>query len=168
MLIRQGFKYRLKTNFRQAEKMRQFAGCCRFVWNRALALEKENYEKTGKQNGYNGLAHCLVEWKKEEQTSFLKATHSQLLQQSLKDLDQAYSNFFECRTSFPNFKKRGRNDSFRYPQGFKIDKGNCRVYLPKIGWIKYFKDRNIIGTPKNVTVTQSCGHWYVSIQTERD
>lgn len=148
--------------------MRQFAGCCRFVWNKALALEQEAYENSGKRNGYNKLTLYLTGWKKEEKTSFLKDAQSQILQQSLKDLDQAYINFFKGRANFPNFKKRGTHDSFRYPQGFKIDEGNCRVFLPKIGWVKYFKDRNIKGTPKNITVSQLCEHWYVSIQTERE
>jgi len=49
----------------------------------------------------------------------------------------------------PRFRKNGRHDNFHYLQGFEI-KGN-RVYLPKIGWISFFKSRDIRGTPQNVT-----------------
>ena len=167
MEIRQGFKFRLKPKHQQIVKMRQFAGCCRFVWNKALALEKEIYEETGKRLGYNKLAGLLVEWKKEDVMAFLKDAHSQILQQALRNLDKAYLNFFEKRAKLPKFKKKGLNDSFSYPQGFKIDENNSRIYLPKIGWIRYVKHRRISGIPKNVTVSQSCGQWYVSIQTER-
>ena len=167
MEIRQGFKFRLKPKVQQIAKMRQFAGCCRLVWNRALALEKETYEETGKRLGYNKLAGLLVEWKKEDVTAFLKDAHSQILQQTLRNLDKAYLNFFEKRAKLPKFKKKGLNDSFSYPQGFKIDGNNSLIYLPKIGWIRYVKHRRISGIPKNVTVSQSCGKWYVSIQTER-
>ncbi len=147
--------------------MRQFAGCCRFVWNRALALEKETFASEGKRLGYNQLAKLLVAWKHEEETSFLRQAHSQVLQQSLKNLDQAYKNFFAKRAEFPRFKRRGVHDAFRYPQGFKVDEGNRRVYLPKIGWVHYRKSRSMEGTPKNVTVSLHAGKWNISIQTER-
>ena len=95
---------------------------------------------------------------------FLADVHSQILQQRLKDLDQAVKRFRESETvGFPKFKRRGRDDSFRYPQGFKLDEGNSCIYLPKIGWVRYKKSRDIQGTPKNVTVSLEAGHWYVSI-----
>ena len=96
----------------------------------------------------------------------LKGAPSQPLQQSLKDLERAYKNFFQKRASFPRFKKRGENDAFRYPQGVKLDQVNNRISLPKLGWISYRNSRAVIGEVKNVTVSQSCGKWYVSIQTE--
>ena len=85
--------------------MRRFAGCCRFIWNKALALEKENYEQGGKRHGYNNLAGLLRDWEKAEDTAFLAEAHSQILQQSLKDLDRAYVNFFQKRAGYPRFKK---------------------------------------------------------------
>lgn len=100
--------------------MRRFAGCCRFVWNKALALEKETYENEGKRLGFSLLCKFLRDWKKENATSFLSEAHSQILQQVLKDLDRAYKNFFEKRAGFPRFKKKGLHDAFRYPQGFKL------------------------------------------------
>lgn len=84
----------------------------------------------------------------------------------LKDLERAYKNFFHKRAAFPRFKKRGQSDSFRYPQGVKLDQENSRISLPKLGWIRYRNSRQVVGDVKNVTVSQSCGHWYVSIQTE--
>ena len=148
--------------------MRRFAGCCRFVWNKALALEKETYAADKKRLGYYALAGKLKDWKKEEETAFLSEAHSQILQQALKDLDRAYKNFFEKRAGFPRFKKKGLHDAFRYPQGFKLDESNSRIFLPKIGWIHYRNSRKIEGTPKQVTVSLSAGKWYVSIQTERE
>lgn len=148
--------------------MRRFAGCCRFVWNRSLALEIENYEKTGKRLGYKVLAGLLVQWKQDEQTKFLSEIHSQVLQQSLKDLHKAYQNLFAQRAEFPNFKKKGSHCSFRYPQGFKIDEANSRVYLPKIGWMRYRNSRKIEGEAKNITVSYAAGRWFVSIQTGRE
>ena len=65
-------------------------------------------------------------------------------------------------------KKKGVHDAFRYPQGFRLDEGNSRIFLPKIGWMRYRKSRATEGVPKQVTVSLSAGKWYVSIQTERE
>ena len=164
----QAYRFQIRPKAEQETSLRRFAGCCRFLWNKALALEKETYDTEGKRLGYNALAALLTTWKKEEATAFLAESHSQILQQTLKDLDKAYTNFFTGRASFPRFKKRGVHDAFRYPQGFKLDEGNSRIFLPKIGWIRYRKSRGIQGLPKNVTVSLSAGKWYVSIQTEQD
>ena len=164
----QAYKFQLRPKAKQANLMLGFAGCCRFVWNKALALEKETYQTEGKRLGFYNLCKALRDWKKEEETSFLAGAHSQILQFVLKDLDQAYKNFFEKRANFPQFKKKGAHNTFRYPQGFKLDEGNSRVYLPKIGWVRYRKSRAIEGTLKQITVSLSAGEWYVSILTERE
>jgi len=64
--------------------------------------------------------------------------------------------------------KKGRKDSFRIPQGFQVDNHNGRIKLPKIGWMRYRKSREIAGTPKNVTVSLVPGKAFISIQTERE
>ena len=58
----------------------------------------------------------------------------------------------------------------RYPdaQQFKIDAGNSRVFLPKLGWIRYRNSRELLGTAKTITVASNGGKWFVSIQTERE
>ena len=148
--------------------MRRFAGACRFVFNRALARQNENHEAGNKYIPYGKMASWLVEWKNATETQWLKDSPSQPLQQSLKDLERAYKNFFQKRAAFPRFKKRGQNDAFRYPQGVKLDQENSRIFLPKLGWMRYRNSRQVTGVVKNVTVSQSCGKWYISIQTESE
>jgi putative transposase len=91
------------------------------------------------------------------------------LQQALKDLERAYANFFAKRADFPRFKKKGQPDHFRYPDAkqIKLDQANGRIFLPKLGWLRCRISRHVLGTVKNVTVSLSCGKWFVSIQTER-
>ena len=148
--------------------MRRFAGACRFVFNRALALQNENHEAGNKYIPYGKMASWLVEWKNATETQWFNDSPSQPLQQSLKDLERAYKNFFQNRAAFPRFKKRGQNDAFRYPQGVKLDQENSRIFLPKLGWMRYRNSRQVTGVVKNVTVSQSCGKWYISIQTESE
>ena len=92
------------------------------------------------------------------------------MQQSLKDAERAYKNFFEKRADFPRFKKKGSGDSFRFPDAkqFVIDQGNGRIKFPKLGWMRYRNSRDILGTAKNITVSQTGGKWFASIQTERE
>lgn len=90
------------------------------------------------------------------------------MQQTLNDLERAYTNFFAKRADFPRFKKKGQSDSFRYlaPKQLKLDQAHN--FLPKQCWLRYRNSRDALGTVKNVTVSQSCGKWFVSIQTERE
>ncbi|MBB3192453.1 RNA-guided endonuclease InsQ/TnpB family protein [Halomonas cerina] len=166
----QAFKYELMPNGEQVRKMRQFAGMARFVFNRGLALQNARFEAGEKKLGYAALCKELTGWRNSTETLWLKGAPIHPLQQSLKDLERAYANFFAKRADLPRFKKKGRRDSFRYPdpKQIKLDQGNRRLYLPKLGWLRFRKSREVLGTVKNVTVSQSGGRWFVSIQTERE
>lgn len=164
----QAYKYELQPNGDQQRNMRRFVGSCRFVFNKALAMQKARYEQGEKKLGYAGLCKSLTEWKVQADTIWLTETPSQALQQTLKDLERAYTNFFAKRAEFPRFKKKGQSDSFRYPQGFKLDQGNSRIFLPKLGWIRYRNSREMLGTAKNISVSCNGGKWFASIQTERE
>lgn len=170
MLRRQAYKFRIEPTGEQQRKLRQFAGMARFVFNKALALQKETREAGGKYISYVALAKQLTAWRNGDETPWLKDAPVHPLQHALKDLDRAYQNFFEKRADFPRFKKRGQHDSFRFPdpKQFKLDQGNNRIFLPKLGWLRFRNSRQVLGTLKNVTVSLSAGHWYVSIQTERE
>ena len=149
----------------QIQLMMQFCGCARYVYNRTLSLEKSLYKKDSKHSfKYTAAANRLPGWKKKN--PFLKKCHSQVLQQSLKDLELAYINFFEKRSNFPKYKKKFQHDSIRFPQGVELDEVKQQIRLPKIGWMGYRKSRDIIGTIKNVTVSRRGEKWDVSIQTE--
>ncbi|RDK05023.1 RNA-guided endonuclease InsQ/TnpB family protein [Cupriavidus lacunae] len=166
----QAFKYELMPTSEQRRNMRRFAGSCRFVFNKALALQKQRYEQGEKKLGYVGLCKELTAWRNSTETAWLAEAPVHPLQQALKDLERAYTSFFAKRTEFPRFKKKGQADSFRYPdpKQIKLDQGNSRLFLPKLGWLRYRNSRDVLGAVKNITVSQSGGKWYVSIQTERE
>ena len=165
MQLRKAFKFEIMPNGNQIRRIKQFCGCSRFVFNRALAWQNEQYEQDNSfKFSYTKIANLLPQWKKE--LVWLKECHSQVLQQSLKDLESAFKNFFQQRADFPKFKKKGLKERFRFPQGCKLEQQNNRLYLPKIGWVRYRNSRDIVGEIKNVTVSQKCGHYFVNIQTE--
>jgi putative transposase len=163
----QAFKFQIMPNGEQERCMRRFAGARRFVFNKALALQKQWYAADRSVKfSFVKLANLLPEWKEEH--SWLKDSPSQALQQSLKDLDRAYQNFFAKRAAFPSFKKKGMGESFRFPQGFEIDQINSRIKLPKLGWVRYRNSRAMVGEAKYITLSQSGGKWFASIQTEQE
>ncbi|WKS97548.1 RNA-guided endonuclease InsQ/TnpB family protein [Gallibacterium anatis] len=165
MQLRKAFKFEIMPNGNQIRRIKQFCGCSRFVFNRALAWQNEQYEQDNSfKFSYTKIANLLPQWKKE--LVWLKECHSQVLQQSLKDLESAFKNFFQQRADFPKFKKKGLKERFRFPQGCKLEQQNNRLYLPKIGWVRYRNSREVVGEIKNVTVNQKCGRFFVSIQTE--
>ena len=166
----QAFKYELMPTGEQQRDMRRFAGSCRFVFNRALALQKERYERGDKKLGYAGLCKELTAWRNGTETRWLSDAPVHPLQQALKDLERAYASFFARRAGFPRFARRGQSDSFRYPdpKQIRLDQENSRIFLPKLGWLRYRNSRNVPGEVRNATVSCSGGKWFVSIQTARE
>ena len=164
----QAFKYELQPGGER--DMRKFSGSCRFVFNKALALQKENHEAGNKFIGYVVMAKQLTAWRNSAETPWLKEAPCHSLQHALKDLERAYKNFFAKRAAFPRYKKKGDRSSFRYPdsQQIKLDQKNSRIFLPKLGWLRYRKSREAIGELRNVTISNNGKKWFVSIQTQRE
>lgn len=166
----QAFKFELMPNGEQQRDMRCFAGSCRFVYNKALAFQQANHKAGEKFIGYVAMAKHLTEWRNGLETPWLKDAPVHPLQHALKDLERSYKNFFAKRADFPRFKRKGDAQCFRYPDAkqFEIDQANSRIKLPKLGWVRYRKSRDILGAAKNISVSQSGGKWFASIQTERE
>lgn len=166
----QAFKYELMADGAQELSMRQFAGACRFVYNKALALQQSNHKAGEKFIGYVPMAKMLTVWRNGAETPWLKDAPVHPLQHALKDLERAYKNFFVGQASFPRFKRKGSGESFRYPdpKQIKLDQANARIFLPKLGWMRLRLSRPVLGEVRNVTVSQRAGKWFVSIQTQRE
>ena len=116
----QAYKYELMPNGEQERNMCRFAGSCRFVYNKALAMQKENHEAGNKFISYAPMAANLPIWKREVGQEWLKDAPSQALQHALNDLEKSYKNFFAKRADFPRVKRKGSGDSFRYPDPKQI------------------------------------------------
>ncbi|WP_198262607.1 RNA-guided endonuclease InsQ/TnpB family protein [sulfur-oxidizing endosymbiont of Gigantopelta aegis] len=169
MIIRKAYKYRLNTNAETEQLMSQYAGNCRYLWNKALRLNLYHLENKQPMLWYQELDWFSKLWKKSDQYGFLKLSPAQTLQQTLKQLERAFKDAFDKKQplkKIPTPKKRGDRDSFSLPQGFKIE--GRRIFLPKIGWVNFRKSREIEGTAKNVTVSRQGKYWFVSIQVEME
>lgn len=147
--------------------LQQFAGARRWISNRGLEQRNKAYKDEKRTLTYYEQNNELVTLK--EEFPWLKDIHSQVLQQALKDLDSAFKHFFRKvkegkNPGYPKFKKRGVRDSFRYPQGVRVE--GSQAYLPKIGWIKFRKTREIQGIIKETTLLLEGNAWHISFSCE--
>src|SRR5580658_2208661 len=104
MLRLQAFRFEGMPNGEQLRNLRQFAGSCRFVYNKALALNLERYEKKEQRLGYAKLCALLPNWKLEH--PFLSEVPAQALQQALKNLERGYANFFKSEPAFRSSRRK--------------------------------------------------------------
>ena len=163
-------KYELNPTSSQKNAIRQTCGCCRLVYNTMLDRRISAYKESGKTISAIELINQLPELKSEKE--FLKEVPSQSLQQAIRNLDTAYSNFFRKNGSgFPKFKKKGVRDSFRIPVACAVNYDNCTVKVAKIGAIRFFKGHNkqIVGKIKSYTIIHtSTDRYFISISYETD
>ncbi len=122
-------KVRLYPNKEQEVALAKNFGCCRLVWNYYLEKTNNQYKETGKGLSYCEMAAYLTQLKKLPDYLFLQEATAATLQQSLKNLESAFKNFFQKRAKFPKFKSKHKKQSIRYPESCSI-KGNG-VKLPK-------------------------------------
>jgi putative transposase len=113
--------------------MRQFAGACRFVYNKALTVQRENHEDGGKFIGKFAMKKPFTSWRNSADTPWLADSPRHPCDESILDLDPAFQNFFVKQADFPRFKRKGKRDSIRYPdqKQIKLDRENGRISLPK-------------------------------------
>jgi putative transposase len=123
------------------------------------------YKSNGKKrNAYEQQSSELSPLKKAR--PWYREIHSTVLQQNLKRLEIAFKDFFEGR-GYPRFKTKQRFKSFNYPPNQVQVKGN-KIYLPKIGWMRFFQSRHFPEgfALRSVTIRKKADGWYVSIGLE--
>lgn len=160
------YKFRLYPNQEQQAFLQRCFGCSRFVYNHFLRVTTDVYAESKKHFRYKEWANLLVQLKKEFQ--WLSEVNSQALQQTLKDLESAFTRFFKKLGKFPRFKRKSNRQSFRVPQHFSITEDN-KLKLPKMDAIYMVIHREIEGTIKSVTISKiPSGKYFASILTEQN
>ena len=164
-MVCRAYKYRFYPSSDQAEQLARTFGCCRFVFNHFLGLRVEKWREEKRSVGYKECASLLAQLKMEYE--WLKETSSVCLQQSLRHLEKAYSNFFQKRARFPKFKSKHRKQSAAYMKNaFSYRSGEITLAKQKeplmIRWSRQFQ-----GEPSSLTVTcDASGRYFISIHVE--
>ena len=165
------YKYKLKPNEKQEELLSKFFGCCRYIFNWGLDRRTSVYKENGIKINYMELAKELTTLKKTDECMWLNEAPNESLQQSLRSLDNAFTNFFRKKGNYPKFKsKKYSKDSIKFINSVHFDFNNWEVKLPKLGWVKLCKNRAFDqSTCKQGTCTISrdhCGTYWCVITVD--
>lgn len=165
--MKRAFKYRFYPSPEQAAELIRTFGCVRLVYNRALAARTEAWTLRQERVNYNSTSAMLTGWKKTKELAFLNEVSSVPLQQALRHLQVAYTNFFAKRARYPTFKskKKSRRSAEYTTSAFRWCDG--RLTLAKmtqpleIVWSRPLPEG---AQPSTVTVSQDpAGRWFVSL-----
>ncbi|KAK9674739.1 putative transposase [Popillia japonica] len=164
--MEKAYKFRIYPTKDQQTLIQKTFGCCRFVYNRYLAMRIEKYKESKAALGYYECSADLTKLKTE--LDWLKAVDSTALQSSLKDLDTAYKNFFRRvkngeKPGFPKFKSKKQNhQSYKTKMNIKVFEDTIK--LPKLGFVSARISQQVQGRILNATVSQNpSGKYFVSI-----
>jgi len=164
MLIYKAYKTELHPTNKQRTLFLKHAGCARKAWNWALGhIEK----RESKPNAIQLNKALTVE--KQGEFAYMYEVSVCAMEESLKDLEKAFKNFFKKRARFPKFKSRTKGiGSFRLRGSIRVE--DNKIKLPRLGWLK-LKEKGYIPTDQHIlsaTVSEKAGRWYVSVLVDEE
>ncbi len=169
--MNKAFKYRIFPNDEQKKNLAQTFGCVRLTFNTMLAARTKAWQQNKQHLSYHDTAQMLTTLKKQEDRIFLNDVSSVCLQQTLRNLDCAFRNFFAGRAKYPTFKKANSNQSARYANNaFKFADGKlplARQTEPlEISWSRPLPDDAKINS---LTISKdTTSRYFISIHFETD
>jgi len=162
--IKRTYRYRLYPNEAQKAELARTFGCSRWVYNWALETKTKAYYQDEESLSFTDLSSRLTSKKKEEETEWLSEVSAVTLQQSLRNLNQAFTNFFEGRAEYPSFKSKKGDQTARYVgTAFDIreENGKQKLRLSKMpGLMNIRWSRELPSKPSSCTVTKNAAGQY--------
>ena len=167
--IKRTYRYRLYPNEAQKAELARTFGCSRWVYNWALETKTKVYYQDEESLSFTDLSGRLTSKKKEEETEWLSEVSAVTLQQSLRNLNQAFTNFFEGRAEYPSFKSKKGDQTARYVGtafDLREDRSNSsggkrKLRLSKMpGLINIRWSRQLPSEPSSCTVTKNAAGQY--------
>ncbi|GHJ56492.1 transposase [Nonomuraea sp. TT08I-71] len=168
--VKRAFKFRFYPTDVQAAELARTFGCVRKVYNLALAARTAGWTLRQERISYNATSAMLTAWKKTDELAFLNEVSSVPLQQALRHLQVAFTNFFTKRARYPTFKSKRKSrrsaeyttSAFRWRDG-KLTLAKMSEPL-NIVWSRSLPEG---ASPSTVTVSQdAAGRWFVSLLCE--
>lgn len=166
-LVNRAYKYRFYPTEEQKEQLARSFGSSRFVYNYFLKARTDAYHEKHEKINYHKTSELLTELKKDKNLNWLNDVSSVVLQQTLRNLDKAFINFFAKKAQYPKFKKRNSNQSIRYAKSaFSFSEGILIIAKNKdplnIRWSRKFN-----ADPTSVSVSKDCSNrYFVSFAVE--
>lgn len=169
--MKRAYKYKINPTFKQKEQLSRCFGCARFIYNWGLSLKTKAWSEEQKHLSYFDIAKVLTNIKQTEEYKWLQDVPNETLQQSLRNLENAYTRFFKAKKGFPNFKSKHKSrETAKFISAVHFDFDNWKVKVPKCGWVKLCKNKAFDqSTCKQGTLTihkDKCGDYWCVIVVE--
>ena len=169
--VQRAYRFRFYPTSQQEELLRRTLGCARLVYNKALEVRSEAWARERRNVTFKDTSRLLTEWKRDENLSFLNDVSCVPLQQALRHLQQAYSNFFNHEGDYPSFKRKSHGGSASFTRyAFTWNEAKRELKLAKmreplpVRWSRTLPKGCV---PSSVTVTlDAAQRWHVSILVE--
>lgn len=173
--VEKAYVFRIYPTYSQVEQINKTIGCARFVYNYFLDKRITAYCNTGETLSYKECSLLLTRLKRDKDHVWLQEVDKFALQNSLRDLNTAYINFFrdfkKGKIGFPKFKTKHKSkQKYRtnYTNGnIAVDMDSCRIRLPKLGWVRFRKNKKLTELPEeiiNAIITKtSSGKYFASV-----
>lgn len=158
-----GYKYRIFPTEEQSQLIDLTISHCRYAWNGFLALKEFRYKEFGEKLNYADMSKLLTEIKKTD--DFLYDVDAVALQQTLRQLDDAYKRFFKGLCKYPKFKsKKNPKNSYKT---MKVEMEYNRIKIPKVGWLQFANSRDISGRVVSATISKTpTNKYYISLTVD--
>lgn len=164
-----GYTIRIYPTKDQEELLRKHIGCCRFIWNHMIEVQKENYQNGEKYLNHFGMIKLIPSIKKEFE--WLNEVSNISLQRICDDVNTAYQSFFKKISKYPKFKSK-KKSKLSYPvrcDRFYFENGHVKV--EKVGKVKYkadYKNLNLeeISKFSNVRISNENDKWILTFSVE--
>lgn len=164
--MNKSFKVRIYPTQEQQILLEKSFGASRFIYNHFLKLKQYLYQEFNIKITYNHMSKMLTELKRQK--LWLTVSDKCALQNTLKDLDNAYKKFYNG-AGYPKFKRKDGKNSYRTNQCMKVN--NSFISIPKVGLLRYkdtykLEEENILKI-YNITISKDIiGYYYASISAE--
>jgi putative transposase len=173
--MKKAYSFRIYPNKNQEVKLNRTLNTCRHLYNDALSERKRQAELNRLKRDFQVFPWGKPKWisyedqantLSSEKNLFQKEVHSQVLQNTLKQLDRSFKNFFNG-FGYPRFQGKSRYNTFTYPQsGFELKNG--KIKLSKIGNIEIVQHRDMEGKIKTCTIKRDVDQWYAIFAVEME
>jgi len=167
--MKQRWNFRAYPTDEQKRILERTFGCVRYVYNWGLALRSNGF-KNGEKINYVQSSAALTKLKQEKDKQWLTEVSCVPIQQSLRNLQGAFVNFFEKRAKYPTFNKKGFDASAEYTtHGFKFNLKKQRLSIAKIGFLRIRFSRPICVNPTTVNIIKRpSGRYFISMVVDID
>ena len=170
-LFKRAYRFRFYPTPEQESLLRRTVGCCRKVYNLALDARSRAWTSERRNVTYVQTSAMLTAWKKTGEYSYLNEVSCVPLQQALRHLQAAFSNFFRQTGDYPTFKRKSHGGSAEFTRSaFRWDAERRELTLAKmhdplpIRWSRTLPRKAV---PSTVTVSlDAAGRWHVSLLVE--